>query len=179
MKTHGNLQSKALWKRKENILDNKTQPFHTNIYLKSNKEIPPFSWTKKKSYLSLNGKLEIASCKGDNLWRSELINKCRHQTKFAFYGMTARNKSYVFTKVFLALFPMVVPFWPARLMFCIIWFSKETPTSSKRRFHWRVLPGIFPSKTARKWRHPFVWILLLYMHIYIDTEQTKLTQGKT
>ena len=44
----------------------------------------PFNTTKRKCYLRLNEKLEIASHKGDNLLnkRSELVNKCRHQHKF-------------------------------------------------------------------------------------------------
>ena len=44
----------------------------------------PFNTTKRKCYLCLNEKLEIASYKGDNLLnkRSELISKCRHQNKF-------------------------------------------------------------------------------------------------
>ena len=44
----------------------------------------PFNTTKRKCYLCLNEKLEIASCKGDNLLnrRSELIGKRRHQNKF-------------------------------------------------------------------------------------------------
>ena len=43
-----------------------------------------FNTTKRKCYLCLNEKLEIASYKGDNLLnkRSELISKCRHQNKF-------------------------------------------------------------------------------------------------
>ena len=44
----------------------------------------PFNTTKRKCYLCLNEKLEIALYKGDNLLnkRSELINKCRRQNKF-------------------------------------------------------------------------------------------------
>ena len=43
-----------------------------------------FNTTKKKWYICLKEKLEIASYKGDNLLnkRSEFINKCRHQNKF-------------------------------------------------------------------------------------------------
>ena len=43
-----------------------------------------FNKTKRKCYLCLNEKLEIASYKGDNLLnkRSQLISKCRHQNKF-------------------------------------------------------------------------------------------------
>ena len=44
------------------------------------KKCAPFNTTKRKCYLCLNEKLEIASYKGDNLLnkRSELISKCRH-----------------------------------------------------------------------------------------------------
>ena len=57
-------------------LDNKTQPFHTKHRLKNNKA--PFSTTKRKCYLSLSEKLEIALNKGDYLLkkRSEPIKKC-------------------------------------------------------------------------------------------------------
>ena len=43
-----------------------------------------FNTTKRKCYLCLNEKLQIASYKGDNLLnkRSELICKFRHQNKF-------------------------------------------------------------------------------------------------
>ena len=84
-----------------------------------------FNTTKRKCYLCLNEKLEIASYKVDNL-----LNK----TSSPFYRIIARTKSYVFTEIFLALFPLGPPFWPARLMFCIIWFSKQKSSSSKRRF---------------------------------------------
>ena len=81
----------------------------------------PFNTTKRKCYLCLNEKLEIASYKGDNLLnkRSELISKCRHQNKFTLLRHVARTKSYVFTEIFLAVFPLETPFWPAQLMFCI------------------------------------------------------------
>ena len=39
-------------------------------------------------------------------------------------------------------------------------FSKQKSSSSDRRFHWRILRGIFPVKVTRKWRQLFVWILL-------------------
>ena len=44
----------------------------------------PFNTTKRKCYMCLNEKLEVASYKEDNLLnkRSELINKCRNQSKF-------------------------------------------------------------------------------------------------
>ena len=47
------------------------------------RECPPHCLSKRKCYLRLNEKLEINSCKGNNLLnkRSELINKCRHLNK--------------------------------------------------------------------------------------------------
>ena len=79
----------------------------------------PFNTTKRKCYLCLNEKLEIASYKGDNLLnkRSELISKCRHQNKFTLL----RHDS----ETFLAVFPLETPFWPAQLMFCIYGFQNK------------------------------------------------------
>ena len=53
-------------------------------HLENNRKCAPFNTTKRKYYLCLNVKLDIASYKGDNLLnkRSELIKKCRHQNKF-------------------------------------------------------------------------------------------------
>ena len=39
--------------------------------------------------------------------------------------MIARTKSYVFTEIFLAVFPLETPFWPAQLMFCIYLFQNK------------------------------------------------------
>ena len=91
---------------------------------------------------------------GDKIDSSEVL---KTKTNSPFYGMIARTKGYIFTEIFLAVFPLGTLFWPTRLMFCIIWFSEQKSSSSKRRFYWR----IFPVKTTRKLRHLFVWILLL------------------
>ena len=56
-------------------------------------------------------------------------------------------------------FPLDPAFWPAQFMFCIM-FSKQKPSSSNRRFHWRILRGIFSVKVTRKWRQRFVLILI-------------------
>ena len=53
----------------------------------------------------------------------------------------------------------------AHVLVCAVYvlhicFSKQKSSSSKQWFHWRILRGIFPVKTTRKWRHLFVWILL-------------------
>ena len=63
--------------------------------IKRNHFIPKVTWRiirkyssfnapKRKCYMCLNAKLEIASYKEDNLFnkKPELINKCRHQNKF-------------------------------------------------------------------------------------------------
>ena len=39
--------------------------------------------------------------------------------------MIARTKSYVFTVIFLAVFPLEPAFWPAQFMFCIMFFKTE------------------------------------------------------
>ena len=70
-------------------LGNKTQPFRTKNHLKNNKA--PFSTTKRKCYLSLSEKLEIALNKGDNL-----LKKGQN-----FLRSVARTKGYVFTETVL------------------------------------------------------------------------------
>ena len=60
----------------------------------------------------------------------------------------------------LRQFSLGPPFRPVRLMFCITCFSKQKSSSSKRRFHRRILCRIFPVKAIRKWRHLSVCILL-------------------
>ena len=47
------------------------------------------------------------------------------RTNLLFYGMIARTKSYAFTVIFLAAFPLEPVFWPARFMFCIMFFKTE------------------------------------------------------
>ena len=71
--------SKEYWTIKRNH-------FKPKVTWRIIRKCPPFHTTKRKCYLCLNEKLEIASCKGDNLLnkRSELISKCRHQNKFTF-----------------------------------------------------------------------------------------------
>ena len=77
-----------------------------------------------------------------------------------FYGMIVKTRSYVLTEIFLAIFPLRLLFWPAWLMFCIKWCSRLKSGSSKQWFHWRILRVIFAVNAVRKWRHPFVWIVL-------------------
>ena len=69
--------SKGYWTKKYNHFT----PIVTWMIIR---KCAPFNTTKRKCYLRLHEKLEIASYKGDNLLnkRSELINNCRHQNKF-------------------------------------------------------------------------------------------------
>ena len=110
--------------------------------------------------------------KGQNLLTSE-----EFKTNSPFYGMIARTKSYVFTEILLAVFPLGPPFWPAWLTFCIIWFSEQKSSSSKQRLHWKILRRIFPMKTTQKWRHLFVWILwrcnFFVIRYYLLTEDCR------
>ena len=39
--------------------------------------------------------------------------------------MIARTKGYVFTVIFLAVFPLVPTFWSAQFMFCIYCFQNK------------------------------------------------------
>ena len=70
--------SKEYWSIKRNH-------FTPKVTWRIIRKCTPFNTTKRKCYLCLNEKLEIASYKGGNLLnkRSELINKCRQQNKYA------------------------------------------------------------------------------------------------
>ena len=71
-----------------------------------------------KSLKSLHTKETIYWTKGQSL-----LTSVDARTNLPFYGMIARTKSYVFTVIFLAVFPLEPAFWPARFLFCIM-FSK-------------------------------------------------------
>ena len=44
------------------------------------------------------------------------------------------TKSYVFTEIFLAVFPLETSFWAAQLMFCIYGFQNKNPAAQNDRF---------------------------------------------
>ena len=71
--------SKEYWEIKRN-------DFTPKVTWRIIKKCAPFNTTKRKCYLCLNEKLEIASYKEDNLLnkRKELISKYRHQHKSTF-----------------------------------------------------------------------------------------------
>ena len=73
-----------------------------------------------KSLKLLHTKETIYWTKGRNL-----LTSVDTKTDLPFYGMTARTKSYVFTVIFLAVFPLEPTFWPAQLMFCIYGFQNK------------------------------------------------------
>ena len=74
---NGSELSKEYWTIKRNH-------FTQKVTWRIIRKCAPFNTTKRKCYLRLNEKIEIASYKGDNLLNKnpELINNCRHQNKF-------------------------------------------------------------------------------------------------
>ena len=92
--------------------------------------------------------------------RSEIINKRRHQTKFTIL----RHDSKDYKLCFHCDISHCMPIGAHVLAFAVyvlhIWFWEQKSSSSKRRFNWRILQGLFPVKTTQKWRHLFVLILL-------------------
>ena len=112
-----------------------------------------------KSWRSLHTKETICWTKGESL-----LTSVDTRTNVSFYGTIAKSKSYVFTLIFLAVFPLEpngnIPILACAVYVLHIWLSKQKLSSSKQRFHWRILQGIFPVNITRKWRHLFVWILL-------------------
>ena len=116
------------------------------------RECAPFNTTKRKCYLCLNKKLDIASYKGDNLLnkRSELINKCRHQNKFTLLWHDSKDQELCFHCDICRCIPIGAHVLACAVYVLHIWFSKQKSSSSKRRFHWRIVRGIFPVKITRK-----------------------------
>ena len=90
-----------------------------------------FNTTKRKCYLFLNEKSEIASYKGDNLLNKRLLTSVDTRTNLLLYGMIARTKCYVFTVIFPAVFPLEPTFWPAQFMFCIYGFRNRNRTAQR------------------------------------------------
>ena len=107
-----------------------------------------------KSLKSLHTKEIIYLTKGQSLLTSVEI-----RINLPFYNMIARTKSYVFTAIFLTVFPLEQRFGLRGFCF-VLCFPKQKSSNSNRLFHCRILQGIFPVKTIRKWRHLFVWILI-------------------
>ena len=79
--------------------------------------------------------------------RSEYNNKCRHENKLTLLRHDSKTKVTFSLKH--AVSPLRLPFSSARLMFCIIRFSKQSSSSSKQWFHWGILRVILPVNTAR------------------------------
>ena len=90
-----------------------------------------------KSLESLDTKETIYLTTSQNL-----LTSVGTRTNLPIYGMITSAKSYVFAEIFLTVWRLRTPFSSARLMSCIIWFSKQKSSSSKRRFLWRILREI-------------------------------------
>ena len=92
-----------------------------------------------KSLKSLHTKETIYWTKGQSLLRS-----ADTRTKLLFYGMIARTKSYVFTLIFLAVFPLEPTFWPAWFMFCIYGFQNRNRAAQSDGFIGEYCGEYFP-----------------------------------
>ena len=82
-----------------------------------------------KSLKSLHTKETIYWTKGQSL-----LTSVDTRTNLPFYDMIARTKSYVFTVIFLAVFPLEPTFWPAQFMFCIYGFQNRNPAAQSDGF---------------------------------------------
>ena len=109
-----------------------------------------------KNLISLQTKETIYWAKNQNLWRT---------------------KCYVFTEIFPAVFQLGPPFWPARLMFCIIWFQDKNWAAQNDGFIGEYCGKYIPLKTKWKWRRLLVWILLncnvFVIRYYLLTEDCR------
>ena len=68
--------------------------------------------------------------------------------------MIARTKSYVFTVIFLAAFPLEPVFWPARFMFCIM-FSKTEIEQLRSTVSLENVEGNISCESNTKMTSPF------------------------
>ena len=68
--------------------------------------------------------------------------------------MIARIKSYVFTVIFLAVFPLDPAFWPALFMFCIM-FSKTEIEQLRSTVSLENIVGNISSEGKTKITSPF------------------------
>ena len=139
---------------------------YTKSYLENDMEMSIFQHKEKKCYLCFNEKLEITSYKGENLLnkRSELFSKCRLQNKLILlYDIIARTKSYIFTEIFLAGFPLRLTFQPARIMFLHDMLFETKIEQLRTRVSLENIAGtIFCEHGAQMLPlfYPLIWILI-------------------
>ena len=140
---------------------------YTKSYLENDKEMCIFQHKKKKKcYLCFNEKLEITSYKGENLLnkRSEPINKCRHQNKLILlYDIIARTKSYIFTEIFLAGFPLRLTFQPARIMLLHDLLFETKIEQLRTTVSLENIPGTISCEHGAQMLplfYPLIWILI-------------------
>ena len=68
--------------------------------------------------------------------------------------MIGKTESYVFTVIFLAAFPLVSVFWPARFMFCIM-FSKTEIEQFRSTVSLENVEGNISCESNTKMTSPF------------------------
>ena len=91
------------------------QSFHTNSHMEDNKEMCTFQYKKKENAICVSMKsLKLLHTKEIIYWTKglSLLTSVDTRTNLLFYGMIGRTKSYVFTVIFLTVFPLEPAFWP-------------------------------------------------------------------
>ena len=100
----------------------------------------PYNPNSKWCYLCLNKKLEIAPYRGNNLLnkKTELISKCRHQSKFSKYDTKDRRQLYC--KKYSAVDSWVATnskFWvPNKSCISSYHYSKTLNLTLNNRWNW-------------------------------------------
>ena len=84
-------------------------------------------WLRRMPYLHKIYLTKLLHTKETIYWTKgqSLLTSVDTRTKFTLLRMIARTKSYVFTVIFHAAFPMEPAFWSARFMFCIMFFQNR------------------------------------------------------
>ena len=82
-----------------------------------------------KSLKSLHTKEIIYWTKG-----LSLLTSVDTRTNLLFYGMITRTKSYIFTVIFFAVFPLEPTFWSAQFIFCIYGFQNRNRVAQSDGF---------------------------------------------
>ena len=96
----------------------------------------PFNTTKKNIICVWMKSLKSLHIKETIYWAKcqSLLTIVDTRTNLPFYGMITRAKSYVFTVIFLVLFPLEPTFSPALFMFCIYGFQNRNRAAQSDGF---------------------------------------------
>ena len=70
------------------------------------------------------------------------------------------TKSHVFTEIFVAVFPLETPFWPAQLMFCIYGFQNKNRAAQNDGF---IGVCVEVRQHGNEYYYTVIFLLLLYI----------------